>query len=181
VEADGQEVAGVAVLAEAEVSAGEAAVRAAVEQAGVGDMKARDFLKELHQEKIVAAIGKAEKHTTGEIRVFISRHEPADAIAAAQAEFSRMGMEKTKDKNAVLIYVAPHVRKFAIIGDAGVHQRCGQQFWDAVAVEMTGHFKKSNFTDGILHGIHKAGELLAQHFPGKPNHPNQLSDDVEHD
>src|ERR1700739_3060229 len=106
-------------------------------------MRARDFLRELHHEKIVAAIQKAEKRTTGEIRVFISRHEPENAVAAAQAEFARLGMHKTTDRNAGLIYVAPRVRKFAIIGDAAVHERCGQSFWDAVAAEMTGHFKKS--------------------------------------
>ena len=144
-------------------------------------MRARDFLKELHQEKIVAAIRKAEKRTTGEIRVFISRHEPSDPIAAAQVQFTRMNMDKTTDRNGVLIYVAPRVRKFAIIGDSGVHERCGQEFWEKVAAEMTNHFKKSDFTEGILHGIHKAGELLAEHFPAKGDHPNQLSDDVEHD
>ncbi|MDB6021683.1 MAG: hypothetical protein JWQ04_1540 [Pedosphaera sp.] len=144
-------------------------------------MKARDFIKELHNEDIVAAIRKAEKRTSGEIRVFISRREPTDAITAAQEQFAKLGMDKTAEKNAVLIYVAPRVRKFAIIGDAGVHQRCGDGFWQAVAGEMTGHFRKSQFTEGILHGIHKAGELLAQHFPGKPDHPNQLPDDVEHD
>lgn len=144
-------------------------------------MKARDFLKELHQEKIVAAIRNAEKHTTGEIRVFVSRHEPEDAIVAAQKQFSRLGMNKTADRNAVLIYIAPRVRKFAVIGDTAVHERCGQPFWDAVASEMTGHFKGSNFTDGVLHAVHKAGEILSKHFPAKGAHPNQLSDDVEHD
>ena len=46
---------------------------------------------------------------------------------------------------------------------------------------MTGHFRQGQFTEGIIHGIHKAGELLAKHFPGKPNHPNQLPDDIAHD
>lgn len=144
-------------------------------------MKTREFLKQLQHDDIVAAIKKAERLTSGEIRVFITRHEPDDAIAAAQAEFARLGMHKTTDRNGVLIYVAPRVRKFAIIGDNGVHQRCGDAFWTDVAAEMTGHFKKTRFTEGILHGIQKAGELLAQHFPAKPDHPNQLSDDVEHD
>jgi uncharacterized membrane protein len=144
-------------------------------------MKARDFLNQLEHEKIVAAIRKAEQKTSGEIRVFISRHEPDDPVAAAQAEFTRLGMAKTKEKNGVLIFVAPRARKFAIIGDAGVHARCGDEFWTQVAAEMTGHFKKSEFTQGILHGIHKAGELLARHFPRHPGDQNQLPDDIAHD
>src|SRR5579859_3772498 len=130
-------------------------------------MKARDFLNQLHHDNIVAAIRKAEQKTSGEIRVFISRHEPDDPVTAAQAEFTRLGMDKTKEKNGVLIFVAPRARKFAIIGDAGVHARCGDEFWTQVAAEMTGHFKKENFTAGLLHAIQKAGELLAEHFPGR--------------
>lgn len=144
-------------------------------------MKARDFLSQLEHEDIVAAIRKAEKKTSGEIRVFISRKEPVDSIAAAQVQFTELGMEKTEEKNGVLIFVAPRVRKFAVIGDAGVHARCGDGFWNAVAAEMSGHFKKGKFTDGIIHGIHKAGELLAEHFPRKPGGSNQLPDEIAHD
>ncbi|MDB6015542.1 MAG: hypothetical protein JWR19_31 [Pedosphaera sp.] len=144
-------------------------------------MKAKEFLNRLQHDEIVAAIRAAEKKTSGEIRVFISRQEPADPIAAAQQHFTRLGMNKTEEKNGVLIFVAPRVRRFAVIGDAGVHRRCGDGFWQEVAAEMSGHFKKEEFTRGILHGVHKAGELLAQHFPRRTGDRNELSDDVETD
>src|SRR5580704_5033005 len=118
-------------------------------------MKAKEFLNQLRHKDIVAAIQQAEKTTTGEIRVFVSRHEPADAIAAAQVEFAHLGMNKTADRNGVLIYVAPLAQKFAIIGDTGVHARCGDEFWQKVAAEMTGHFKRGEFTEGIIHAIRK--------------------------
>jgi uncharacterized membrane protein len=129
----------------------------------------------------VQAIQKAEQKTSGEIRVFVSRQEPEDAIAAARAQFTALEMHKTAEKNGVLIYVAPRVQKFAVIGDKGVHERCGQQFWESVATEMTAHFKKAEFTRGILHGVHKAGELLAQHFPSRPGDKNELSDEIGRD
>lgn len=144
-------------------------------------MKAKDFLSQLEQDEIVAAIRKAEQKTSGEIRIFISRHKPDDAVAAAQAQFEHLGMHQTKHKNGVLIFVAPAARKFAIIGDSGVHSRCGDGFWRDVAAEMTGHFKKGEFTSGILHGIKKAGDLLAQHFPHNPDDKNELPDDIAHD
>jgi uncharacterized membrane protein len=65
----------------------------------------------------------------------------------------------------VLIFVTPRSRKFAVIGDAGVHAKCGDAFWQELAQAMTGHFRKSEFTEGITHGVSKAGELLAEHFP----------------
>ena len=124
-------------------------------------MKAREFLNQLRHDEIVAAIRDAEKKTSGEIRVFISRKKIDDPVPAAQAHFIEMGMEKTREHNGVLIFVAPRAHKFAVIGDADVHARCGDAFWTQLAHEMSGHFRNSEFTTGLVHGIQKAGELLA--------------------
>jgi uncharacterized membrane protein len=140
-----------------------------------------DFLKQLRHDDIVAAIRQTEQETSGEIRVFISHKRIEDAVAAGQAAFMRMGMTKTRHRNGVLLFVAPRVHKFAVIGDEAVHQKCGDVFWQALAAEMSGHFKKSDFTEGILHGVRKAGELLAAHFPPHRDDTNELPDQVEHD
>jgi uncharacterized membrane protein len=144
-------------------------------------MKARDFLSQLEHDAIVRAIDEAEAATSGEIRLFVSRKEPEDAVAAAQAAFDHLGMHKTKERNGVLLFVAPRVRKFAIIGDKAVHERCGDAFWKEVAQEISTHFRRGGFTDGILHGIRRAGQLLAEHFPRRPGGRNQLPDDIAHD
>jgi uncharacterized membrane protein len=90
-------------------------------------------------------------------------------------------MEKTRDRNGVLIFLAPASRKFAVIGDTGVHEKCGEIFWQELARAMTGYFAKNEFSQGIIHGVEKAGELLAAHFPRRAGDRNQLSDEVEHD
>ena len=144
-------------------------------------MHPREFIGQLDNDKLVGAIRAAEKKTSGEIRVFISRKNMDDAVACAQTQFEKLGMTKTHHRNGVLIFVAPRARKFAVIGDTAVHQRCGDAFWQALAAEMTGHFKKSDFTAGLVHAIQKAGELLAAHFPPQPSDGNELPDQVEHD
>ena len=151
--------------------------------AAVGNptMKPKDFLNQLRHDDLVAAIKEAEHKTSGEIRVFVSRHEPDDAVKAAQREFEKLGMTKTAERNGVLIYVAPRVRKFAIIGDSGVHQHCGDRFWSEVAGEMTVYFKRGEFSEGIIHGVRKAGDLLARHFPRGAGDKNELPDDIATD
>ncbi|HEX4119882.1 MAG TPA: TPM domain-containing protein [Verrucomicrobiae bacterium] len=144
-------------------------------------MKARDFLNQLQHDTIVKSIAHAERATSAEIRVLISRKEPDDPVAAAQKAFVHLGMDKTKEKNGVLIFVAPRVRKFAIIGDTAVHAQCGDAFWKEVAEEISTHFRSGNFTEGILHGINRAAALLAEHFPRHPGDKNQLSDDIASD
>lgn len=144
-------------------------------------MKAREFLNQLRHDEIVQAIRAAENKTSGEIRVFISRHSMKEAVPEAQAHFIKLGMDKTRDRNAVLIFVAPRAHQFAVIGDTGVHAKCGEDFWNQLASEISGHFRKSEFTTGIVHGVRKAGELLARHFPRRPDDTNELSDEVETD
>jgi uncharacterized membrane protein len=144
-------------------------------------MKTRQFLTQLDRDQIVAAIREAERKTSGEIRVFVSRRHIADAVAEAQRHFIELGMTKTRHRNSVLLFVAPRARRFAVIGDTGVHERCGDAFWTSLAEEMSGHFRRGQFTPGILHAIRRAGALLAEHFPPQPGDTNELPDKVDED
>jgi uncharacterized membrane protein len=144
-------------------------------------MKAKAFTKQLHHSKIVSAIQAAEKKTSGEIRVFITRKDIDEPVSAAQAHFLEMGMDKTRERNAVLLFIAPRTRKFAIVGDTAVHARCGEAFWKKLTAEMSDYFKKSEFTDGIIHGVKMAGNLLAAHFPCHPDDADELPDKVGQD
>ena len=129
--------------------------------------------------RVVAAITAAELQTSGEIRVVLCRHKVADPVVAAQREFARLGMTATTARNGVLLYLAPRSRNFAVIGDTGVHEKCGDAFWTELAAAMTEHFKRGDFTAGLIHGIEHAGDLLAQHFPHTDGDRNELPDDIE--
>lgn len=142
-------------------------------------MRTKDFLSRLDHDRIVAAIKEAEAKSSGEIRVYVQRGElDGDALVEAQAKFKRFGMEKTRERNGVLIFVAPRARKFAVIGDEGIHAKCGVEFWDRVVEAMRAHFLNSNFTDALVEAIKTAGQLLAQHFPRQGGDRNELSDQV---
>lgn len=130
-------------------------------------MHPRKFSKHVEHGKLVAAIREAELKTTGEIRVSLSPKHVDDPVVAAQAEFLRLGMDHSPERNSVLIFVSPCAHKFAVIGDENIHAKCGDEFWRALADAMAGYFRKSEFTAGIIHGVQKAGELLAEHFPRK--------------
>jgi uncharacterized membrane protein len=144
-------------------------------------MKASDFVSELRHDDIVAAVQKAEKKTSGEIRVFITRHEIKDPVEAAKAEFAALKMDQTRDHNGILIFVAPQSRNFAVIGDKGIHDHCGQDFWNQVSHEMGEYFRRGEFSQGIIAGVTKVGDLLSVHFPYRPDDKNELPDKVEQD
>ena len=133
----------------------------------------------LDDARVVAAIAAAEQLTSGEIRVVVAQAKTADPIAAAEKQFERLGMIKTDARNGVLIYVAPASRNFAVIGDQGVHEKCGEGFWRELAAAMSACFKRGEFTEGLVLGIERAGTLLAAHFPRRPDDQNELPDRIE--
>ena len=129
--------------------------------------------------RVVAAIAAAEARTSGEIRVFICSSKAEEPVLAAQKQFERMNMTQTAARNGVLIYLAPASHTFAVVGDKGVHEKCGASFWENLAAAMNEHFKQANFTQGLVLGIERAGALLAEHFPRQPDDRNELPDRIE--
>ena len=142
-------------------------------------MRTKDFMARLNHGRIVDAIATAEKTTSGEIRVFIQRGEVADdPLPFAEAKFLELGMDKTAERNAILVLVAPRAQKFAVVGDEGVHQKCGAEFWNELVATMRSHFQREAFTDALVEAVESAGRLLAQHFPRQPDDRNELSNEV---
>jgi uncharacterized membrane protein len=142
-------------------------------------MRTKEFLTRLDHDRIVASIRNAEAKTSGQIRVYIKRGEfNGDPLLEAQSQFQRLKMEKTSERNGVLIFVMPRAQKFAVIGDEGIHQKCGNEFWDRVVASMRAHFKSANFTEALVEAIEEAGKALALHFPSKGAPQNELPDDV---
>jgi uncharacterized membrane protein len=129
--------------------------------------------------RITAAITAAELRTSGEIRVLIAREKAEDPVIAAQKHFERLGMTNTRERNGVLIYVAPESHSFAVIGDTGIHEKCGDAFWRLLAAEMTAHFKRGEFTEGLVESIEHAGKQLAENFPRSPDDRNELPNKIE--
>ncbi|MGH7945941.1 MAG: TPM domain-containing protein, partial [Opitutaceae bacterium] len=111
--------------------------------------------------RVVAAIAAAEERTAGEIRVFISSGRAKEPVLAAERQFERLNMTQTAARNGVLIFLAPASHTFAVVGDKGVHDKCGEAFWQELAASMNAHFKRADFTQGLVLGIERAGALLA--------------------
>ena len=128
--------------------------------------------------ELKAAISKAEKRTSGEVRVFMEDHSEDGPLDRAAFLFGKLGMDKTELHNGVLIYVALRDRKFSIIGDSGIHNKVGPDFWDAISNKMMSSFKQGNIYEGLMTAIHEAGEALAIHFPFTSGDRNELSDDI---
>lgn len=133
---------------------------------------------------IVEAIEIAEKGTTGEIRVHLSRHWlERDCYRRAEKLFARFNMSRTTNRNAVLLYVNLRKRKFAVIGDVGIHKAVGQQYWNELVAALKEDLSKMKSENAIALAVATIGATLAKFFPADldAENPNELPNEVTTD
>jgi len=142
--------------------------------------KKKEFFTQAEQKGIIEAISNAERRTSGEVRVFVeSRCRYVDAIDRAVEIFFQLKMEKTDDRNAVLVYVAIKDRQLAVFGDEGIHKKVGNEYWNEKVKKMISIFNKENYAEGICQCVKDIGEALHHHFPyDKNTDKNELPDDI---
>ncbi len=138
----------------------------------------KSFLTEEEKERIVLAIRKAEEKTSGEIRVYLGHEAKGDVINHAKKVFKKLGMAKTKHRNGILIFLALKNKRFAILGDKGIHEKVSADFWNQIASRLTKHFKEDRFADGIVEAILLAGDKLKAHFPHERHDKNELPNEI---
>jgi uncharacterized membrane protein len=140
----------------------------------------KSLIRRIDVKRIEDALREAEKRSSGEIRVSVAPMFWGSVRKAAERAFARLGMTRTKARNGVLLFVVPSRRRFVVLGDAGIHAKVGQEFWDKVAAALSAKFRAGDFTGGLVDAIAVVGEQLARHFPqaGEAD-VNELPDRVD--
>ncbi len=132
------------------------------------------------QQQVKVGIENAELQTSCEIRVFVEDFSKIDVLDRAAFQFKKLAMHETALRNGVLIYLATEDKKFAIIGDAGINQHTGNEFWDSVKELMLTEFKKDDLTTGLIIGIAAIAEKVKLFFPYEMGDKNEISNDIAH-
>lgn len=138
----------------------------------------KKFFSSEEQERILEEIRKAEHRTSGEIRVHLDCCSREIPLEKAKRVFHRLGMTRTKARNGVLIYLATEDRKFAILGDEGIHRVVPENYWEDVKEKIQEQFREGRICEGICLGIREIGEKLKVHFPVEPDDRNELPDTI---
>jgi uncharacterized membrane protein len=110
--------------------------------------------------------------------VVLARHCWGNIKTKARKIFGELGLDRTEQRNGVLLLLIVSNREFLIYGDEGIHEKVGQGFWDDVCQEMLEAFRQDQFADGICRGVRRVGEKLAQHFPHQRDDVDEISNEV---
>ncbi len=140
----------------------------------------KKFFSPEEQQLIVSAIQEAESNTSGEVRVYVeSRCSYMDALDRAIELFAQMGMQATEERNATLVYIAIKDHQLAVLGDEGIHQKVGSEYWNQEVMKMIRDFNRDDYAKGIAGCVKDIGQALQQFFPYTDKDKNELSDDIE--
>ena len=146
---------------------------------GLFSSKKKQFFTPEQQQQMVEAIKEAEKNTSGEIRLFIeSKCTYVNTVDRAQEIFLNLKMDKTKDRNAVLLYIAMDDHQLAIFADEGIYKRLGAEYWNIEVRKIISAFKKHDHTLGICTIVNDIGDALKEQFPYEAADKNELPDDI---
>lgn len=141
------------------------------------------FLSPEEEQRVIQAIQKAERQTSGEILVHIRNQAEEDisTLDAAQKIFSRLGIDQTKDHNGILFYISVNQRNLIILGDEGIDKAVTPRFWHETKEKVIKNFKAKKYCQGLIQAINTVGQVLKKYFPYQKDDINELPDDISKD
>ena len=137
-----------------------------------------DFLTQDEESQIIDAIRVAEKNTSGEIRVHLEKSSDKNPLERAKEVFYFLKMDKTKDQNGVLFYVAVDDHQFSIIGDKAIDKVVSNDFWNSIKDTVIKQFSQGKHAQGLIDGILETGKKLKEYFPYQQDDQEELSNEI---
>jgi len=99
------------------------------------------------------------------------------AERGARAAFAELGVEKTRQRSGVLVFVALFERTAVVVADEGVPTRLLGDAWDARRRELAQSVETRDF-EAFLAALGGFGPLFAAVLPRRPDDANELADEV---
>lgn len=97
---------------------------------------------------------------------------------AALDQFLARGLQLTRDRTGVLIFLAEAEHQAEIVADEGIQAKVGSDAWGPPLAELLRRAHQGQPAEGILAAIQQCGALLAQHFPPRPDDVDELPNRV---
>jgi len=95
---------------------------------------------------------------------------------AAVQQFLAHGVHVTQDRTGVLIFAALDDHQVELVADESIHSRVDRTVWAEAVAALVREMKADRPVAGFEAAIALCGAVLAEHFPPRPDNPNELPD-----
>mgnify|MGYP000591919367 CR=1 FL=1 len=136
------------------------------------------LLTEGETHKLEAKISALEELTSAEFKIIFCQHAWSGIQRKAEKLFKKYGLDKTRERNAVLLLIVEKDRELLIYGDEGIHKKSSTEHWPAVRDAILDDFCSGDYYTGLSTGIEMVAENLMRHFPTDDNNQNEVSNEI---
>jgi putative membrane protein len=113
------------------------------------------------------------------LRLFLVRHKVLEHVhGRALRSFHAQGLNATRDRTGVLIFVSLLERRVEIFADSGIAARVKPEEWNQIVHDLIAQIKGKMLADGLCQAISRCGSLLQTHFPARPDDRDELSNQL---
>lgn len=99
--------------------------------------------------------------------------------ARATLEFYAAGLQKTKDRTGVLIFLSLMERKCVVLADEGIAAKLPPETWNSIVERIIQGIRDGKTGEGLMTGIAECGRILTEHFPAaQGSHINEISNQL---
>ena len=97
---------------------------------------------------------------------------------AAINSFYHKDINQTVDHTGILIYISLFERNVRVIADKGINAKVEKQVWQEVVDTIVRGIKSKGHGAAIAAAVDRCAEILAGHFPLKPDDRNELGNSI---
>lgn len=98
--------------------------------------------------------------------------------AAALRAFRARGLDRTRGRTGLLLYIALAEHHAEIVADRGILARIPPESWQAILSELAGALGRGEAESGLVAAVSRIGERLASVLPAGPADPDELPNRV---
>jgi putative membrane protein len=91
------------------------------------------------------------------------------------AAFTAHGLHHTRGHTGILILVSLLEHRVEVLADRGINEKVPTGTWDEIVQIVTTGLKTANACDAFCRAIGRCGDILAQHFPRRPDDLDELA------
>jgi putative membrane protein len=128
---------------------------------------------------LAVLIGWSIRFTPAIQRFFIPMRRLDEQVQTRALQvFYEKGLYKTRNATAVLFFISLFEHKVWILADEGIYREIHPEKLQAFAWDMARGIRGHQAAEVLCREISNIGEILAHHFPRKPDDTNELSNEV---
>lgn len=99
-------------------------------------------------------------------KIFLTRQEMEEQVdETAHTAFHRHHLDRTAERNGILIFISIYERMVTIIADSGINGKVEAAAWKEIADSLASGMRKGDRARAIGDAVRRCGDILAKHFP----------------